>query len=35
MDSIANEIVDIIVNEVENNVSEVVGANSNSEEITW
>ena len=35
MDSIANEIVDIIVNEVENNVSEAVITNSNSEGITW
>lgn len=35
MDSIANEIVDIIVNEVENNVSEAVVTNSNSEGITW
>lgn len=35
MDSITNEIVDIIINEVENNVSETVVTNSNSEGITW
>lgn len=35
MDSITNEIVDIIINEVENNVSETVITNSNSEGITW
>ena len=35
MDSITNEIVDIIINEVENNVSETVVTSSNSEGITW
>ena len=35
MDSIANEIVDIIVNESENSVSNVVTNTSNSEGITW
>ena len=35
MDSIANEIVDIIVNEVENNVVDTVVSPSNSEGITW
>lgn len=35
MDSITNEIVDIIINEVENNVSGTVATNSNSEGITW
>ena len=35
MDSITNEIVDIIVNEAENNVSNVVTNTSNSEGITW
>lgn len=35
MDSITNEIVDIIVNEAENNVSNVVTNISNSEGITW
>lgn len=34
MDSIANEIVDIIVNEAENNISNTVISN-NLEEITW
>lgn len=35
MDSITNEIVDIIVNEAENSVSNVVTNTSNSEGITW
>lgn len=35
MDSIANEIVDIIVNEAENNVVDTVVSPSNSEGITW
>lgn len=35
MDSITNEIVDIIVNEAENNVTDTVATPSNSEEITW
>ena len=35
MDSITNEIVDIIINEVETNVSEPVVMNSNLEGITW
>lgn len=35
MDSITNEIVDIIVNEVENNVVDTVANNTSSEEITW
>lgn len=35
MDSIANEIVDIIVSEVENNVSDAATTVSSSEEITW
>lgn len=35
MDSIANEIVDIIVNEAENNVTDTVATPSNSEGITW
>lgn len=35
MDSITNEIVDIIVNEAENNISETVVTNFNSDGITW
>lgn len=35
MDSITNEIVDIIVNEAENNVTDTVTTPSNSEGITW
>ena len=35
MDSITNEIVDIIINEVENNVTDTVVAPSSSEGITW
>ena len=35
MDSITNEIVDIIVNEAENNVIDTVATPSNSEGITW
>jgi hypothetical protein len=35
MDSITNEIVDIIVTEAENSVSNVVTNTSNSEGITW
>ena len=35
MDSITNEIVDIIVNEAENNVTDTVATPSNSEGITW
>ena len=35
MDSITNEIVDIIINEVENNVSATAVTNYNSEGITW
>lgn len=35
MDSIANEIVDIIINEAENNITDTVVAPSNSEGITW
>jgi len=35
MDSITNEIVDIIVNEAENNVVNSVTTSSGSEEITW
>lgn len=35
MDSITNEIVDIIVNEAENNVADTVTTPSNSEGITW
>ena len=35
MDSIANEIVDIIINEAENNVTDTVVTPSNSEGITW
>lgn len=35
MDSITNEIVDIIVNEVENNITDTVVTSSDSEEITW
>lgn len=35
MDSIANEIVDIIINEAENNITDTVVTPSNSEGITW
>lgn len=35
MDSITNEIVDIIVSEAENNVTDIVTTPSNSEGITW
>lgn len=35
MDSIANEIVDIIINEAENNITDTVITPSNSEGITW
>lgn len=35
MDSITDEIVDIIINEAENNVTDTVVAPSNSEGITW
>ena len=35
MDSITNEIVDIIINEAENNVVDTVTSPSNSEGITW
>lgn len=35
MDSIANEIVDIIINEAENNITDTVVIPSNSEGITW
>ena len=35
MDSITNEIVDIIVSEAENNVTDTVATPSNSEGITW
>ncbi len=35
MDSIANEIVDIIINEAENNIADTVVTPSNSEGITW
>lgn len=35
MDSITNEIVDIIVSEAENNVIDTVTTPSNSEGITW
>lgn len=35
MDSIANEIVDIIINEAENNMTDTVVTPSNSEGITW
>ena len=35
MDSITNEIVDIIINEAENNVVNSVTKSSGSEEITW
>ena len=35
MDSIANEIVDIIINEAENNITDTVVTSSDSEEITW
>lgn len=35
MDSITNEIVDIIVSEAENNVTDTVTTHSNSEGITW
>lgn len=35
MDSIANEIVDIIINEAENNITNTVVTPSNSEGITW
>ena len=35
MDSITNEIVDIIVSEAENNVTDTVTIPSNSEGITW
>lgn len=35
MDSIANEIVDIIINEAENNITDTAVTSSDSEEITW
>lgn len=35
MDSITNEIVDIIINEAENNITDTVTTPSNSEGITW
>lgn len=35
IDNIANEIVDIIINEAENNTPDTVTTPSNSEEITW
>lgn len=35
MDSITNEIVDIIVSEAENNITDTVTSHSNSEGITW
>ena len=35
MDSITNEIVDIIINEAENNVTDTVVTPSSSEGITW
>ena len=35
MDSITNEIVDIIVSEAENNITDTVTTPSNSEGITW
>ena len=35
MDSITNEIVDIIINETENNVTDTVATPSSSEGITW
>lgn len=35
IDSIANEIVDIIINEAENNITDTVVTPSNSEGITW
>lgn len=35
MDSIANEIVDIIINEAENNITDTVVTPSNSEGVTW
>lgn len=35
MDNIANEVVDIIVNEVENNVINTAASSTNSEGITW
>jgi hypothetical protein len=35
MNSIANEIVDIIINEAENNITDTVVTSSDSEEITW
>ena len=35
IDNIANEIVDIIINEAENNTADTVTTPSNSEEITW
>ena len=35
IDNIANEIVDIIINEAENNTPDTVATPSNSEEITW
>lgn len=35
MDSITNEIVDIIVSEAENNVTDTVATPSSSEGITW
>ena len=35
IDNIANEIVDIIINEAENNTPDTVTTTSNSEEITW
>lgn len=35
MDSIVNEIVDIIINEAENNITDTVVTPSNSEGITW
>lgn len=35
IDNIANEIIDIIINEAENNTPDTVKTTSNSEEITW
>lgn len=35
MDNITNEIVDIIINEAENNITDTVVTHSNSEGITW
>lgn len=35
MDNITNEIVNIIVNEAENNITDTVVTSSDSEEIIW